>query len=412
MLTLEKPYMFRRSAWTLTPALLAIAIAYVTAWLVGCGDDSSAPPEMTGHADATADTGNGEPETGPNVGDASDATDSGDAWSTDATLTEAGDDGSANAEASDDGAIDSGPATGTLGGACYGNNTCNDGFGCDAGVCVPMAAVGALGGACYGNNTCDEGLVCTTGVCAQGPPALTYCDSQAEAGTAARALPYSIAADFTYLDTIGLRPTDLTILSNPDCSDGGTAFPPIPPSALFADASGSADDGGDASSAADDGGADASASVNDSSVDDGAAVDASAEASTGPPACYEFLYNPSCNSVNVCWSGVIFQPTPVEYGAGVCIAPGATMVTFQARSSRANARIKFGAIRAGVGQTEFYINITTGWQSYSVSIPAGEPYNAEPNTAGGVWNGLSVVVEPEDHIGGSYVLVRDIVWTM
>jgi hypothetical protein len=45
----------------------------------------------------------------------------------------------------------------------------------------------------------------------------------------------------------------------------------------------------------------------------------------------------------------------------------------------------------------------------TVSIPADEPYNRS-TLPGGVWNGFSVVAEPQDHVGGSYFLVKDIRW--
>ena len=54
---------------------------------------------------------------------------------------------------------------GALGGACYGNGTCNTGLFCNAeSVCVE-AEVGSRNGACYGNNTCDTGLDCRAGIC-------------------------------------------------------------------------------------------------------------------------------------------------------------------------------------------------------------------------------------------------------
>jgi hypothetical protein len=95
---------------------------------------------------------------------------------------------------------------------------------------------------------------------------------------------------------------------------------------------------------------------------------------------------------------------------GICIELGATKVTFQAKASRPDARIKFGAIREGLLQTEFFLNITTDWATYEVAIPPGEPYNTYSSGAMGVWNGFSVIVEPQDHPGGTYIFVKDAVW--
>ena len=100
----------------------------------------------------------------------------------------------------------------------------------------------------------------------------------------------------------------------------------------------------------------------------------------------------------------------VQTTAGICIELGATGVEFWARANRDQARIKFGSIREGVGQTEILTNVTTQWAKYTVAIPANEPYNERASTSGGVWNGFSVVVEPGDHAGGTTIEVKDIVW--
>ncbi|HEY8376626.1 MAG TPA: DUF4215 domain-containing protein [Nannocystis sp.] len=44
---------------------------------------------------------------------------------------------------------------GTLGCPCYGNNTCNDGLTCEAGVCVPLPVCGD--GVVEGDEECDDG---------------------------------------------------------------------------------------------------------------------------------------------------------------------------------------------------------------------------------------------------------------
>ena len=134
------------------------------------------------------------------------------------------------------------------------------------------------------------------------------------------------------------------------------------------------------------------------------------------PACYEFAYNPdACVAAGTaaCWAGMIFQTVEGKGPdlKGVCIQPGATTIEFWARSSRADARVKFGSIRPGVDTTEYWLNITTAWTKYSITIPAAESYDESSTLpAGGVWNGFSVVTEAGDHTGGSYILVKDVVW--
>jgi hypothetical protein len=117
------------------------------------------------------------------------------------------------------------------------------------------------------------------------------------------------------------------------------------------------------------------------------------------------------------------------------------MVTFWARASVNGTIVKFGSTRAGqclagypgaiandpvaqqqacgrsfpatLGAVEFFLSLTTQWTQYVVSLPAGEPYNDEPGVlpGGGVSNGFSVVVEPEQVPMGAYIFVKDIVWS-
>lgn len=56
------------------------------------------------------------------------------------------------------------PVAGSVGGACYGNGTCNAGLSCSDGICREAEA-GTAGGACYGNGTCNAGLSCADAVC-------------------------------------------------------------------------------------------------------------------------------------------------------------------------------------------------------------------------------------------------------
>jgi hypothetical protein len=127
--------------------------------------------------------------------------------------------------------------------------------------------------------------------------------------------------------------------------------------------------------------------------------------------CFAIHYapDPCADPTGPCWAGVLFTPSFFG-GPGVCIEPGAREVRFEARASREGARVKFGSIRAGMGTTEFFLTLSTTWAAYSVSIPDGEPYDAEPGGSIGVWNGFSIVVEPQDHVGGTDILVRKIVW--
>jgi hypothetical protein len=156
----------------------------------------------------------------------------------------------------------------------------------------------------------------------------------------------------------------------------------------------------------------------DAGVVDAGEPDGGAPAVTG---CSQFRYDPdACVAANgagdpamagpFCWAGVIFTPSLAgPMGPGVCVEPGATAIHFQARASRDDARVKFGSIREGLGSTEFFINLTRDWRSYTIMIPAGEDYDAS-SVFGGVWNGFSVVMEPQDHAGGTTVLVADVIW--
>jgi hypothetical protein len=86
-------------------------------------------------------------------------------------------------------------------------------------------------------------------------------------------------------------------------------------------------------------------------------------------------------------------------------------ITFMAKGSRAGARIKWGSIREGMDSTEHFLTtLTKDWVQYTITIPAGELYNTSA-TPGGVWNGFSVVGEPQDHLGGTYIFVKDVTWT-
>jgi hypothetical protein len=255
-----------------------------------------------------------------------------------------------------------------------------------------------------------------------------------------RPLPFTVFSAFTSLRicsngtcTAPQMPYYFTPIANPNCNevfpDGGIV-PPFGDGGLV-DATSTEDAPSEASSdapaadtpAADSSGAESGSDIADVSSEQRADVSAEAsadvrmeggtvEASTDAtaPACYAFLYNPHCPN-GLCWGGVIFtQSTGGMSDVGICIELGATKIAFQAKASRPDARIKFGAIREGLFQTEFFLNITTDWVTYEVTIPPGEPYNTYSAGAMGVWNGFSVIVEPQDHPGGTYIFVRDAVW--
>lgn len=253
-----------------------------------------------------------------------------------------------------------------------------------------------------------------------------------------RTLPVTVSSAFTTLRvcsggtcTNPPMPYFFSPIPNPNCDevfpDGGIAPPfPLPDAGSDPDAdAGAGPDAGDAAevstsppadasdtgttadTSAGTGGADGST---DARAGDAPAGDAPSDVPTAPPSCYEFAYNPACTT-GTCWGGVIFtQSAGGMADPGVCIEPDATKITFQAKASRPNARIKFGSIREGMGATEFFLNITTEWASYEVTIPPGEPYNSYSAGSLGVWNGFSVIVEPQDHPGGTYIFVKDAVW--
>ena len=203
------------------------------------------------------------------------------------------------------------------------------------------------------------------------PPPPAFCD-----GMVKRPLPYAIARDFSsvvVLNAVG----SLGLLSAPDCvrtvDSTCVAFHYGPDDCVL---------------------------LNGATPGAGAADGGTADAAPPDPA------------LATCWAGIIVAPNPFFGGPGICIAPGATAIHFKARASRDAARIKFGAIRAGLNETEFFLALSTTWQDYVVSLPAGEDYDNEVSIPqGGVWNGFSVVVEPQDHAGGTDIFVRDVVWS-
>jgi hypothetical protein len=252
------------------------------------------------------------------------------------------------------------------------------------------------------------------------------CQVSACTGKPQAALPYNISTDFNMAYAIGPGAPNFQILTSLNCD--ATTFPAYPDTGLL----------------------DASDSTFDGSFP--TLMDGGTEVVTyaTPPSCYQFLYNPGCSAVGMCWAGAVITnsaanattASPTGTTAGVCIQPGATMVTFMARASSNGIAAKFGSTKAaqcladgypnfpaadgGVliadpndpaaqqtqckGDTEFWLALTTSWAQYTVSLPANEPYNDEPMTVGGVWNAFSMVLEPELAVGGAYILVKDITW--
>jgi hypothetical protein len=237
-------------------------------------------------------------------------------------------------------------------------------------------------------------------------------------------LPLAVGGTFPFLTTLN----NFDVWTNEPTADcDQTVFPDlVAPSADAGDAEGGVTDA-DASDALGDASDDSPAA----SPDAGAVGDADAggdaepfdpDALPPPPideGCFTFSYKPDdCIAANggdlvaavpACWSGVIFAAAPIA-SQGICIVPGAAFVHFQARASREGAKVKWGSTRPGLGESEFFVPVTTAWADYQIAIPA-EDYNDEPGNAfSGVWDGFSIVVEPEDHVGGTYIFVRNVSW--
>jgi hypothetical protein len=263
-------------------------------------------------------------------------------------------------------------------------------------------------------------------------------------------LPYAVATDFKY--PVNISPMDTTVgginvlrwvnLGNPDCdmafSDSSLPAPPPEfnvPVEAGTDGGGvpeAADDAGEAAADADDATADADDAAADAAADVGvdavadvsvdAIADATADATAdavAAPACWGFYYNPDncANSSDVdsgaaplwkCYAGVIYAAAPSLAAApGICIAAGATGIEFWARASREGAVVKFGSTREGLGLTEFWLTLTTTWTKYTIGVA---PDYRTPGVGYGVSNGFSVVVQPADHVGGTYIFVKDMKW--
>jgi hypothetical protein len=281
-------------------------------------------------------------------------------------------------------------------------------------------------------------------------------------GTTGKALPYTVGSDFTNPETI---PTELVVantrwvrIANPDCVGAlptgvpAEFLPFVTDSSAGDGAVSEAGDDGAVAEAGDDGavaeagddgaveasddGAVAEASTDDSATEaaagDGAVTDAGTpdvsivDASGGDggaiPACWGFYYNADncvANAGGACWAGVIFESVPLDETAarqapGVCIADGATTLTFEARAVNVTGAgtltVKFGSEWPGEGTTEQVLTVTSSWVAYSIPIVAGYRCLSSQNAAGGVFNGFSAVVVAADHPGGMFLQVRNMVW--
>jgi hypothetical protein len=349
--------------------------------------------------------------------------------------------GTAGVDASTGGA---GGATGGTGGGDAAAGT--GGGDAAAGTGGATGGTGGTGGATGGTGgTGGIAAVCPNDPC----------------GATAKALPYTVGTDFTNPQTIPGETSPANDrwvrITTPDCTgalptgvpdeflklhpvDGGAgdAAPDAGADATM-DAMAEASDDGAAADAGDDGAAEAGddGAVAEAGTDDaqtdatdaGSSVDASmdvvdaggGDAST-VPACWSFYYNPDpcIAAAGTCWAGVIFESvnlteTAARAAPGVCIAEGATKLTFEARAVNVagggTLRVKFGAGWPGEGSTEQWLTVTSSWASYNIPIVDGYRCLSSQNAAGGVFNGFSAVVEPQDHAGGMYLQVRNMVWS-
>ncbi len=448
--------MSRSGGVTRSPVVASVALASL-AWLAACGSSgnkaesgSSSGASSGSSTGASAGTVSAGVSSGATSGSVASGTTSGASTGTSSGTVSMMDATMPSPEAStDDSSMEAAPPvpTGEAGEPCNPDMTCGAGLGCLNGTtCVPG---GDSGEPCTSGGVCDPGLSCNaSGLCVQygdsGEPCgpnyscdngnycnktTMLCTVSSCAGQTSKPLPYNISADFTTVFSLGPESDNFSILSGANALDcDTTTFATIPNTGT-----------GDASVDAGEAGLPA---LGDGGVQ--------AVTYTTPPPCYEFLFDPSCQTEpagsafggELCYAGAIFTNAsssmvdaaeagpPTTGGAGVCVAQGATMVTFWARASLNGVVVKFGSARAGqcthppnamndpvaqqqscAGDTEFFLPVTSQWAQYAVSLPAGEAYDDETTTGVGVSNGFSVVFEPEDAYGGSYVFVKDIVWS-
>jgi hypothetical protein len=334
-----------------------------------------------------------------------------------------------------------GGAGGSVGGAggavCKSNGTsCANSTECCSGICFidgckPPSVTGGTGGmsdsggyAAGGTDSgADSGLGgqlggmggMGAGGTGGGPNPLDTCEGK----TPQRPLPYVVGTDFVYpndMATTAIPVLRWLPLPNPDCFG---SFPNGAPPEFVGPDSGTDDAGApDANgNSSTDASLSTDAAINDATMGDG---------SHTIPACWGFYYNPDACAKYVvdsggtvplwqCWAGATFETSPFGNGAtdpstlpGICIASGATSIEFWARASRDGANVKFGSTRAGIQVTEQWLAIDTTWKKYA--IPVATDYRWNSSSQYGVFNGFSVVTEPQDHTGGTYIYVSDMTW--
>lgn len=128
--------------------------------------------------------------------------------------------------------------------------------------------------------------------------------------------------------------------------------------------------------------------------------DGCAQRSANPVgACSAWRYTP--NAVTPAWAGVSWSKVwDAQYThPPVCIANGATKVTFQAKGAVGGEQI----IASAAGAQEYPFTLTNNWQEYSVSL-TGITYNSY---AEGVASGFFWKVAPPTPAGGAVTFFID-----
>jgi hypothetical protein len=85
------------------------------------------------------------------------------------------------------------------------------------------------------------------------------------------------------------------------------------------------------------------------------------------------------------WAGMAFLPGVDNWdGPGICVADGATKITFHARGDQGGEVVSFGGVMEGTGTGD--VTLTNEWQAFEFSIPS--TYNISA-TYGGVTSGFT-----------------------
>ena len=226
------------------------------------------------------------------------------------------------------------------------------------------------GGTSSTGGTAGTGATTSTG----GSVQQSLCELE---GVENQPLPYEISEDFYYVNEIPEETTAAVVVDGATCDDG---------------------------------------------VDGGGGAGGAGGASGAEGSCYVFDYIPDDDGneeTALSWGGIIVQSNEMpdgmgSTGDGICIEPGATTITFEAKADNDITDVKFGAIRPGPGVTEHWVRLTSSWAPYTISIPEGETYN-DYSDAGGVWNGFSAVLEWNNQDGDplpevTRISIRDVVW--